>query len=292
LSGIDLSNHKGVVIIDFIPDGDGDASASNSGVSTKATLSAANVDEFNSNSADEENENDGFLQVMTKKGKKAEKLKAAQAAAAAAAAAQAAIVSNAKLAHNNNKKASNNFSSSIRKDSNNNLLSAKISSTAQISNTSKQLQTPTAQHQKSNQKSNDLMYKIEKAPINNNNNNNNTNAATTIINTNAASNVLPVSTSPLNSEVVTVNLNKSNSASIMTNIQTWKNEMASPDASSSNSPGSANKQGETFFSFRLFFFFLFINRKMFFFKSLIDSQQQEWPFDEQRKFRWSIVTKY
>ena len=235
LSGIDLSNHKGVVIIDYIPDGDVGGVNNSTATSANAT-SAANVDgEFN-NSGDDENENDGFLQVMTKKGKKAEKLKAQQAAAAAAAAAQAALINNAKAAHINSKKASN-FSSNNKKDSNNNLLATKTAT--------KQPQTSIAPHQKPNQKSNDLinestsknLNKTDKAIIS-------TNSTTTTNNTNTTSATLPLSTSPTSSDV-TLNLNKTNNGSIMTNIQTWKNEMASPEAASSNSPGggSVNKQG-------------------------------------------------
>lgn len=227
LSGIDLSNHKGVVIIDYIPDGDAGGANNLTASSTNAT-SAANADgEFN-NSGDEDNENDGFLQVMTKKGKKAEKLKAAQAAAAAAAAAQAALI---KSAHNNNKKLSN-FASNNRKDSNNNILATKTGSKQQSSSVS-------VLHQKTNQKSSDSTSETL------NRNLNKTEKMITV-NTNitaATPAILPISTSPSSSDANT-NLIKTNNG-IMTNIQTWKNEMASPDAASSSiSPGSAvNKQG-------------------------------------------------
>ena len=78
LHGIDLSNHAGVVIVDYLPE---PAVTRNHSKDSNAGHSDADDD------AEENNDdNDGFQQVMTKKGKKAEKLKAAQAAAAAAAA--------------------------------------------------------------------------------------------------------------------------------------------------------------------------------------------------------------
>ena len=61
LNGIDLSNHAGVVIVDFLPE----------------SSSSADIQQNRQHASFENTEDDGFQQVMTKKGKKAEKLKAA-----------------------------------------------------------------------------------------------------------------------------------------------------------------------------------------------------------------------
>lgn len=71
LQGIDLSS-AGVVIVDYLPE-----------VVTRNHSNDGQSDD--ENDMDNENDDDGFQQVMTKKGKKIEKMKAAQAAAAAAA---------------------------------------------------------------------------------------------------------------------------------------------------------------------------------------------------------------
>ena len=234
LSGIDLSNHAGVVIIDYIPDeATANSSSTNSLTSDNKSQNDPSKDRRDeSHSADEEN--DGFLQVMTKKGKKAEKLKAAQAAAAAAAAAEklkaAQEAANAKAAFNAGKtriSLSNN-----RKDSNNNVFAAK-GAKSQHSLKSSQKSADSDAAKLSSSKSDKASHSL-------------VNPSSVPGAVSASTTALTISPSALSNDPA-VSAGKSNNGSIMTNIQTWNNEMASPETAASNSPGSLSKQGTHFF---------------------------------------------
>ena len=89
LSGIDLNNRAGVVIVDYIPESDEIA-----------------VADENSAEDEEKDDDDGFQKVKTKRDKKAEKLKAqAEAAAAAAAKVNSAHAAKKKESRNSKKSA-------------------------------------------------------------------------------------------------------------------------------------------------------------------------------------------
>ena len=77
IEGIDLNNLASVAIVDYVPE------------------EAANSSDENNNKVDEDDD-DGFKPVLTKRSRKAEKLRQAQAAAQAAAA-QAALIAKARV---------------------------------------------------------------------------------------------------------------------------------------------------------------------------------------------------
>lgn len=89
LAGIDLNNHASVAIVDYIPVESNNSSDENNNNTTTAGGAAR---------ANGEEDDDGFKPVLTKRVRKAEKLRLQKAAeAAAAAAAQAALIAKARV---------------------------------------------------------------------------------------------------------------------------------------------------------------------------------------------------
>lgn len=110
IEGIDLNNLASVAIVDYVPE------------------EAANSSDENNNKVDEDDD-DGFKPVLTKRSRKAEKLRQAQAAAQAAAA-QAALIAKARVPKSASGSNKSNSSQAVSNKHSHNHASSTVAATA------------------------------------------------------------------------------------------------------------------------------------------------------------------